>query len=163
MNIFFSVFLKIIFQRHSLLRCTCMYLICIVQCFEPQGRRFINFLYYYITLQSNREDCTVGLTGRRRGDWGSQCRGSWWRTWRDTSGPSSGCTCLCCQSERRCGCLLPPGTVPAPSDPNPTTNLNSLKDSVKETRERYSVAHMGFQSMLIPPWMELNAKRIKPL
>ena len=24
-----------------------MYLICIVQRFEPQGRRFINFLYYH--------------------------------------------------------------------------------------------------------------------
>ena len=32
---------------YSLSRCTCMYLIGIVQRFEPQGRRFINFLYYY--------------------------------------------------------------------------------------------------------------------
>ena len=27
-----------------------MYSICIVQRFEPQGRRFINFLYYYYLL-----------------------------------------------------------------------------------------------------------------
>ena len=27
-----------------------MYFICIIQRFEPQGRRFINFLYYYSYL-----------------------------------------------------------------------------------------------------------------
>ena len=35
------------FKRHSLSRCTCMYLICIVQHFEPKSRRFIIFLYYH--------------------------------------------------------------------------------------------------------------------
>ena len=43
MHIFFSF----LFPLHSSSRCTSMYLICIVQSFEPQGRRFINFLYYY--------------------------------------------------------------------------------------------------------------------
>ena len=33
--------------RQTFSRCTCMYLIWIVQRFEPQGRRFINFLYYH--------------------------------------------------------------------------------------------------------------------
>ena len=43
MHIFFF------FLRHTLSRytCTCMYFICAVRRFEPQGRRFVNFLYYY--------------------------------------------------------------------------------------------------------------------
>ena len=45
-HIFFSSFL-FLFLRHSLSRCTCMYLISIVQRFERHGRCFINFLCYY--------------------------------------------------------------------------------------------------------------------
>ena len=44
-HIFFSFLLSL---RQSLSRCTCMYSICIVQRFEPQGRRFINFLLFYL-------------------------------------------------------------------------------------------------------------------